>query len=567
MKLSKKIISLAVIFLMCFPMFLFGAGCKDKNVITLDVYSQLANFNGKQPGMLATLLKDKYNVELNIINDPDGTYEARMESGFLGDIVVWGSNGSEYKNAIEQGLLYNWEDENLLDEYGPYIKENMSIALESNREINPDNKLYGFGHNVASSAADHEAFFYTWDIRWDLYKQLGYPAVTDLDSYLELLKDMKEICPTDDLGNETYAASLWPDWDGNMVMYVKAFASAYYGYDELALGLYDSKTGQFHGALEDGGPYIAALRFFNRLNQAGLLDTDSSTQTYDDMSQVVKNGGTFFSIFDYAGSNSYNSDAHIAQNKMMLPLVPSEANVIGYGMSLYGGNRVWSIGADTEYPELCMEIINWLCTPEGTMTIYNGLQGLIWEYDENGKTKFTDFGRTCNNDPTTLLNGKEWVSPYTQKKYILDSNFNDGKLQLNNTTWSINATNPDSGEKYNSKFWQNEMEEPKCDLEADWRSKTESVSPEEYMNKCNYTIVPAVNYAESVRSDELDTTWSNVSRELKKYSWNCINAKNDGEFDYLVKQMIKVCNSFGYAECLTWSEGEAAIKWALQQEL
>ena len=54
---------------------------------------------------------------------------------------------------------------------------------------------------------------------------------------------MKEICPTDELGNETYAASLWPDWDGNMVMYVKAMATAYYGYDELGFGLYNPTNG------------------------------------------------------------------------------------------------------------------------------------------------------------------------------------------------------------------------------------------------------------------------------------------------------------------------------------
>lgn len=566
LKTGKKIISLIVIFLMCFSMFCFNAGCKKSNVIKLEVYSQLANFQGKQAGMLGTLLKDKFNVELNIISDEEGIYETRMESGFLGDIVVWGSNGKEYKEAINQGLLYDWEEDNLLDEYGPYIKEHMSAALEANREVNPDKKIHGFGHNVATSAEDHEAFFYTWDIRWDLYKQLGYPEVTDLDSYLQLLKAMKQICPTDDNGNPTYAVSLWPDWDGAMVMYVKAFASAYYGYDELALGLYDSQTGKFHGALEDNGPYLTSLKFFNKLYQEGLLDPDSSTQTYDQMCEVVSNGGTFFSIFDYAGSGQFNTDANIAKNRMMLPLVPSEATVVGYGMSLIGGNRIWSIGADTKYPELCMEIINWLCTPEGSMTIFHGLKGVIWDYDENRKTKFTDFGRTCTNDPTTLLNGQKWTSPYTNKTYTLSGSFNDGKLQINNTTWSMNATNPDTGERYNWKFWENEMGDPKCDIEADWREKTGCKSNDEYINKCNYSVVPAVNYSESVRSDELELKWQNVTTKLKEYSWKCIYAKNDGEFSYLVKEMKKVCNGYGYADVLAWSEGEAAIKWALQQE-
>ena len=50
--------------------------------------------------------------------------------------------------------------------------------------------------------------------------------------------------------------SLWPDWDGNMVMYVKSMATACYGYDEFNLVLYDCDTGNFYGALDENGPYI-----------------------------------------------------------------------------------------------------------------------------------------------------------------------------------------------------------------------------------------------------------------------------------------------------------------------
>ncbi|NLC16868.1 MAG: extracellular solute-binding protein [Clostridiales bacterium] len=427
MKPSKKIFSIIIAVLLCFAVVLGSGGCKKKKLIRLEVYSQLANYSGKQVGMMAAALEDKFGVEMVIIKDDEGIYETRMESGFLGDIVVWGSNGSEYKNAIKNGLLFDWEEEDLLKNYGPYILEHMSQALEANREINENGKIYGIGHNIAPSADDHENFFYTWDIRWDLYNELGRPEINDLNDYYNLLVEMKNICPKDDVGKDTYAVSLWPDWDGNMVMYVKAFATAYYGYDEHGIGLYDPNTGRFYGALEQGGPYLESLKFFNRLYRAGLLDPNSMTQTYDNMSEKVTNGGTFFSIFNYSGSYAFNSDDNIANNRMMLALVPNEANVIAYGMNPFGGNRIWSIGADTRYPELCMKIINWLCTPEGSMYNFNGLQGLIWDYDKDGNTYFTEFGRKRTNDPTTLLNGKIWKSPWSGKTYELSSNFNDGK--------------------------------------------------------------------------------------------------------------------------------------------
>ncbi len=39
---------------------------RDGPTITLTVYSQLANYSGIQTGWGAVLLKDKFNVELNI---------------------------------------------------------------------------------------------------------------------------------------------------------------------------------------------------------------------------------------------------------------------------------------------------------------------------------------------------------------------------------------------------------------------------------------------------------------------------------------------------------------------
>ena len=64
-------------------------GGKKSETITLDVYSQLANYSGVQTGWIADILKEKFNVKLNIIPEGDGVYETRMEEGNLGDIVVW----------------------------------------------------------------------------------------------------------------------------------------------------------------------------------------------------------------------------------------------------------------------------------------------------------------------------------------------------------------------------------------------------------------------------------------------------------------------------------------------
>lgn len=556
MKKARKLVCVllaALLFLAALP-----AVSLAEEPIVLTCYSQLANWDGELTGWFAKILKEKFNVKINVVPDNDGVYETRMESGDLGDIVIWGADGEEYLNAVEFGMLFDWEDEDLLKDYGPYIYENMQPALEKNRKLS-GGSVYGFGHNVATSAEDHQAFFYTWDLRWDLYKQLGYPQIKNLNDLVSVFEQMKAICPTDDNGNETYAVSLWPDWDGDMVMYVKSTATAYYGYDELGVGLYDPVTGIYHDALKEGGPYLEMVKFYYTLNRKGLLDPNSMVNTYDTMIEKVQNGGTFFSIFNYSGSLGYNSLEHQAQNKMMMTWQPEEASPICYGMNVQGGNRIWSIGAKTMYPELCMEIINYLATPEGRITSDYGPKGLCWDYDANGKTYFTEIGKACKaNRKTDLaaLTGGEW-----------NGLFGEGSNQMNNTTWSIDAINPESGERYNSDYWASNQTAANSQVEQDWRDYTGFSNIQSFLDSRKFTLAPGTSYSTSPKNSELKVTWTQVTKTIKDGTWNAIYAKNDGEFNFLIKEMIKKAKAYGYDTCVEWSANEAAIRRGLELQV
>ena len=541
---------------------LTGCGSKKNEVIKLNVYSQLANFSGKQIGWSADILKKKFNVELNIIPEGDGVFETRMTSGNLGDIVVWGADNDKYPLAVKNNLLFGWEDDNVLDEYGPYIKKNMPDALKKNKELTKtitngaSDKLYGFGANVALNSKDHESFFYTWDTRWDLYKKLGYPKVKNLQDYHKMLKNMQKLCPSDDSGNKVYAVSLWPDWDDAMVMYVKAMATAYYGYDELALGLYDPTNGKYHDALEENGPYLEMLKWFNDLYQDGLIDPDSMTQTYDEMIAKVQNGGTLFSIFNYSGSLGYNTKEHTSAGKLMYCMKPEDASPIVYGMNTQGGDRVWSIGAKTEYPEKCMEIINYLATPEGRMTMEYGPKGYTWDYDDQKHAYLTDVGVKCQNDKNTTMGGG------------YKGSYHDGELQINNITWSLDASNPDSdGETYNKESWASYNATPSSDIEKDWRDKTGCTTINEYMEKGKYTVAPGTSFYKETQDTTLKTTWNQVTTEIKNSSWKAIYAKSDKKFDSIVAGMKKSAKKYGYDKCVEWSRNQASRRKALEDAI
>lgn len=561
---SKKLLSVLLASSMVIGSASALTGCESKKneVIKLNVYSQLANFSGKQIGWSADILKKKFNVELNIIPEGDGVFETRMTSGNLGDIVVWGADNDKYPLAVKNNLLFGWEDDNVLDEYGPYIKKNMPDALKKNKELTKtitngaSDKLYGFGANVALNSKDHESFFYTWDTRWDLYKKLGYPKVKNLQDYHKMLKNMQKLCPSDDSGNKVYAVSLWPDWDDAMVMYVKAMATAYYGYDELALGLYDPTNGKYHDALEENGPYLEMLKWFNDLYQDGLIDPDSMTQTYDEMIAKVQNGGTLFSIFNYSGSLGYNTKEHTSAGKLMYCMKPEDASPIVYGMNTQGGDRVWSIGAKTEYPEKCMEIINYLSTPEGRMTMEYGPKGYTWDYDDQKHAYLTDVGVKCQNDKNTTMGGG------------YKGSYHDGELQINNVTWSLDASNPDSdGETYNKESWASYNATPSSDIEKDWRDKTGCTTINEYMEKGKYTVAPGTSFSKETQDTTLKTTWNQVTTEIKNSSWKAIYAKSDKKFDSVVAGMKKSAKKYGYDKCVEWSRNQASRRKALEDAI
>jgi putative aldouronate transport system substrate-binding protein len=528
-----------------------------KDTVTLTVYSQLANYSGEQVGWFAQVMKERFNVKLNIIPTGDGVFATRMESGDLGDIILFGNDGDEYKQAIDADMLYDWNEDNLLQDYGPYIAENMKLPLEKNAGLSPDGTVYGYGYDVGSSSKEHGAFFYHPDLRWDLYSQLGYPKISTLEDYVDVIEDMVALAPKSDSGAQTYGMSLFHDWDGDMVMYVKALG-ALYGYDEFGFTLYDVNTQTAQPILDDNSMYIRSLKFYNALYQKGLLDPDSMTQTYDDAVDAYQDGAAVFNIFTFLGADLYNTDAHTGDGKGMFALAADDMKPLCYGLNIFGGNRIWSIGANTEYPELCMAIINWTSTPEGVMTYLYGPQGLTWDYDANGNAYLTDLGVACKRDQTTELTG----GTYTGK-------FEDGTAKWNNSTWAPDSINQDgNGETFNYLFWKSWLDKPATKAMQAWKDYTGFACADDYLEDTGHiSISLGTDYSMGVRDDELNTTWQQVKDCVKTYSWNLVYAKNDDEFNSILAEFISKAKEYGYDECVEWCMNEATLRKAAEDKV
>lgn len=579
----KHIFKKAVIFLLILSInagMLGGCGAKSDEPIQLTVYCKLANYSGKQNGWFAKILRDRFNVELTIVPETDGAFDTRIEAGDLGDIIIFSTSSiDDYYRAVSGGYLFDWNEDELLQTEGPYIYENMQAALNANLEltkeiyerngIEKEPTIFGLNQNVATSASDHSGFIYTWDIRWDLYKELGYPQITDLDDYYDLLVSMKEICPTDESGNPTYAFSMWPDWDGHMMMYAKCLVTTYWGYEgDFGVGLFDTQTGNYYKPIDEESHYFDALRYLNKLYRAELIDPNSMTQTMTEAGEKMLNGGCFASIFSYAGSSVYNTKEHQAENKMMPTLAPEEAVPLAYGMSLEGSGATYAIGVNTRYPELCMEIINWLATPEGFMTYtygpeaeYNEETG---EYDpegcwyiKDGHSYFTELGASAYASRKKTEMPQSWGG----------GTYQDGVLEMTAATWNLNSTNPlTDGETYNATYWVSRLDDEFSDIEADWREKTGARTANEYMNQCNYVVNHSTaNYAYAELPDELKVIISQLDDCVTNYSWKAVYASSEEECEKILSEMVEKYNSYDPEDVVhLWYLDEAAKVYEIE---
>lgn len=88
---------------------------KYKDTIQIDVFDTQANYQGVQSGWFGKIVKDKFNMRLNIIapnvaGGGDNLFNTRSAAGNLGDIIMTGSENGRLLNTAKAGLLLDLTD-------------------------------------------------------------------------------------------------------------------------------------------------------------------------------------------------------------------------------------------------------------------------------------------------------------------------------------------------------------------------------------------------------------------------------------------------------------------------
>ena len=538
--MGKK--KLTALFLMLALAITCFAGCgKKSDTMVIEVYDVAANYQGTQTGWFAKVVKDKFNIELNIIAPQvagDSIYQTRASSGNLGDIVLLDS--TDFADCVKAGLI-----KDISAEYGKttYLKEydKQITTFNSSLPENTDGKIYGIPTqmtNTSPTSYSQDVIYSSPLLRWDLYTGIGSPEIKDLDGLLDALEAMMKKYPTNKDGDNAYPLSLWADWDGGDGMLGIANVvqlTTWYG-EKIKGSAILKADNTFTQITDKNATYYKILKFLNEANRRGLVDPDSGTQDWNAACAKMSAGQVYLMWYSWQ-VGFWNTQDRLSDGSAFI-FTPVEDQVY-YADSdtYYGSGRVFGVGSKVEGKKLekVMEFLDWYASPESLVYQHSGIEGFNYTVGEDGKFTIMNDNALMDNLPVPEEYG--------------GAGYSDGFNAINQWMVDSTSTNPNTGEPYASQYWSSYKEATKTQMKSEWAAKFGAEEPVEYMKKNNVLLVsPNVSVTLPSDTNDIGVIRNQCNETLCDASWQMIYAKDDAEFDKMWDDMCKTLDGLGFQD-------------------
>lgn len=537
--------------------------------LTIDVFDHISNYQGVQSGWFAQLVKEKFNMELNLISPNvagggDTLYQTRSANGNLGDIIITNLDKSRLKDLVQAGLVLDMTE--YMDGEENLKKYEDSIVKVS--ELAGQEGLWAVPRGVSEVAATvpNEITEPTNSacLRWDLYKEIGYPEIHTLEDLLPILKQMQELEETSESGQKVYAFSLFSDWDSD-IMHNAGALSALYGYDPQGFALFNIVTGETQSMIADDSFYVRGLKFLFDANQLGLVDPESTTQNFDTVSAKYSDGAIIYSMWPWLGTGYYNSQKNMEAGKGFQSAVIDDASYVCWGSNPNGEASMGiMVGSQTADPQRMVDFLNWLYSPEGVQAggsdtnSISGPEGLTWEMVD-GQPQFTELGKKVfiEKDSSATV-PEEWGGG----SYI------DGACALNYASLGTKDVNAETGVPYNYLMWDSYKAITETALTKDWAEHYGTTeSPIDYFNGLDMiAVIPGTTWAAPEYSTDISAIKEQCKQTIVDYSWRMVFAENEEEFHSLLAEMQEIAYGLGYEDVLKADQENAAARYELFKE-
>ena len=513
----------------------------DNAPMTLEIYDVAANYQGMQTGWFAKVVKDRFNIELNIIAPQvagDSIYQLRASSGNLGDIVLL--DATQFQDCLQAGLIKDISDKikaspNLM-KFDTQIK-----ALNESLPGNSAGKYYGIPTEMMDTSPTsftQERIYSLPQFRWDLYNKIGAPEIKDLDGLIDAFVQLRKVHPTNEKGDPAYPLSLWPDWDGGDGMIGIANVvqlTTWYG-DKIKGSAVLTPDNKFYPLTNKDGSYYKILHFLNKAKRAGVVDPDSGTQDWNSVCAKISNGQIDFIWYTWE-IGFWNTSARLADGTAFC-FIPVQDQIYYTDSDAYfGSGRVFGVGSkvdDAKYARI-MKFLDWYASPEGAQFQHDGIEGFNYKKLADGRLEQMNDNALMDNLPVPAEFG--------------GGGYSDGNNAINQ--WIVNSmcTNPLTGEIYSTQYWSTYKEKNMTQMRKDWEKKFDAKDATDWMTKNKrITISPSVAVALPSDSADISVIRNSINKAVCDASWRMIFAKNDAEFDKMWDEMTQEVKGFGFDE-------------------
>jgi putative aldouronate transport system substrate-binding protein len=324
---------------------------------------------------MTKFIEEKLNINLEFEEIENAAAAEKksllMASGDIPDLMfVFGFSKDEIvKYGIEEEMLMPISD---------YMSEELTPNIIAHFASDPtaeagytatDGKIYGIPQLSANihgfGGTIPHGYRYFVDTTW--MEAAGYDAVPeDIDGFVDMLRDMKKA------GDKMGVNEVWPQLAQNWrCVYKEGFGWMNNSESDDAIPVWDVEEGKMVVPVAQE-KYQEYIKLLNTLYTEGLVHPDVFTMdgAAGKALMTERKGGVWRTDAPYTvlpeKENGWNDFIGLAPLK-------SEHNPEGYAKASfsYATNPYINISADTEYPEVCLRLVDYLLSPEGY--VYNAI--------------------------------------------------------------------------------------------------------------------------------------------------------------------------------------------------
>lgn len=474
-----------------------------------------------------------------IANSTEQVEQTVMASQDLPDIIGFKTIDAAIA-AAESGLLLCLDDykDQLPNIYDNYI---MTSALNYWRDYRSGSA--GALYVVPTVVGENYDATELPMSRIDLWEKLGEPQIPDIEAYFQMLMDMRDKtgveADADDNGDRQPVYSIL-GWGKDARDPLGMFNwPNYYGWwrvDDSNLVYAKGDGSQIATIFEDGelkDIVQAALKGYMTLNNGGYIHPDTLNMDWNTAKPKLIKGEGLFAPVKWMGESYTAKKAHSEAQMGMYPIVADDMDIYLASNAPVGTGTSLAISANCEDIEGALRFLNWFYSPFAEMILYNGPEGYIWEYDENGYVALCeDWGDRLEASPDGVGSG---------------GSLSIGRQFINTSPYTMSTKDPKSGQTLYHQFWQGIYDVESAWGVLEWRKINDCTTVAEFAeNRGAVRKSDAFSYTVGVTTDGgMDMIHNSVNNLWKTEAAKMAQCKDEAEFEALWANFEKECNDSG----------------------